>query len=137
MLTGRPFRATSAGGALINFLYAILETEMTIALHGAGLDPGIGLFHADVDRRASLTLDAIEAVRVYCDAWLLAYLATSAFANRDFTELGDCEVRLMHPLTSHLAHSAAICTPRRVLPVPPVVILPTLMVGRGRGCDLK
>jgi hypothetical protein len=81
---------------------------MTIALHGAGLDPGIGLFHADVDRRASLTLDAIEVVRVYCDAWLLTYLATSVFANRDFTELADGEVRLTHPLNSHLAHSAAI-----------------------------
>jgi CRISPR-associated endonuclease Cas1 len=108
MLTGRPFRATTAGNALINFLYAILETEMTIALHGAGLDPGIGLFHRDVDRRASLALDAIEAVRPYVDAWLLAYLAASVFANRDFTELPDGEVRLTHPLNSHLAHSAAI-----------------------------
>jgi CRISPR-associated endonuclease Cas1 len=68
MLTGRPFRATTPGNALLNFLYAVLETEMTIALHGAGLDPGIGLFHADVDRRASLALDAIEAVRPYVDA---------------------------------------------------------------------
>jgi hypothetical protein len=108
MLTGRPFRATTPGNVLINFLYAILETEMTIALQGAGLDPGIGLFHADVDRRASLALDAIEAVRPYVDAWLLAYLATSVFANRDFTELPDGEVRLTHPLNSHLAHSAAI-----------------------------
>ena len=108
MLTGRPFRATTPGNALLNFLYAILETEMTIALHGAGLDPGIGLFHADVDRRASLALDAIEAVRPYVDAWLLTYLSTSVFANRDFTELADGEVRLTHPLNSHLAHSAAI-----------------------------
>jgi CRISPR/Cas system-associated endonuclease Cas1 len=108
ILTGRPFRATSPGNALLNFLYAILETEMTIALHGAGLDPGIGLFHADVDRRASLALDAIEAVRPYVDAWLVAYLATSVFANRDFTELADGEIRLTHPLNSHLAHSAAV-----------------------------
>jgi hypothetical protein len=73
-----------------------------------GLDPGIGLFHADVDRRASLALDAIEAARPYVDAWLLAYLATSVFANRDFTELADGEVRLTHPLNSHLAYTAAI-----------------------------
>ena len=32
----------------------------------------------------------------------------TAFANRDFHELPDGEVRLSHPLTSHLAHTAAL-----------------------------
>src|SRR4051794_4350703 len=39
---------------------------------------------------------------VYVDYWLLAYLGASVFANRDFTELSGGEVRLTHPLTSHL-----------------------------------
>ena len=81
---------------------------MTVALLAAGLDPGIGIFHSDIDRRSSLTLDAIEAARPYVDDWLFAYLASSAFANRDFTEVSDGEVRLTHPLTSHLAHSGAL-----------------------------
>jgi len=34
-----------------------------IALRGVGLDPGIAIFHLDRDRRPSLTLDAIDAVR--------------------------------------------------------------------------
>jgi CRISPR-associated endonuclease Cas1 len=114
-LTGGPFRATTPGNALLNYLYAILESEMTIALLAAGLDPGIGMFHADIDRRSSLALDAIEAVRPHVDYWLLTYLAESAFANRDFTELPDGEVRLSHPLNSQLAHTAAlwrqICEP--------------------------
>ena len=76
---------------------------MTVALLAVGLDPGIGMFHSDIDRRASLTFDAIEAVRPYVDHWLLDYLASSVFANRDFTELADGEVRLTHPLK---------CTPR-------------------------
>ncbi len=108
LLTGRPFRATTPGHALLNYLYAILETEMTIALLAAGLDPGIGMFHADVDRRMSLALDAIEAVRPYVDCWLAAYLASSVFANRDFAELPDGEIRLTHPLSSHLAMTAAL-----------------------------
>jgi hypothetical protein len=66
------------------------------------------MFHADVDGRSSLALDAIEAVRPHVDYWLLAFLAASAFANRDFTELPDGEVRLSHPLNSHLAHTAAL-----------------------------
>jgi CRISPR/Cas system-associated endonuclease Cas1 len=52
---------------------------MTVALLAVGLDPGIGMFHADLDRRSSLALDAIEAVRPHVDYWLLAYLASSAF----------------------------------------------------------
>ncbi len=108
LLTGKPFRATTPGNALLNYLYAVLESEMTIALLAAGLDPGIGMFHADVDRRSSLSLDAIEAVRPHVDFWLLAYLASSAFANRDFNELSDGEVRLSHPLNSHLAYTAAL-----------------------------
>jgi hypothetical protein len=81
---------------------------MTVPLLATGLDPGIGMFHADVDRRLSLALDAIEAVRPHVDYWLLTYLASSGFANRDFTELPDAEVRVSHPLSSHLAHTAAL-----------------------------
>ena len=36
------------------------------------------------------------------------YLAGTVFANRDFTELRDGEVRLTHPLNAHLAHTAAL-----------------------------
>jgi hypothetical protein len=92
----------------LNYLYGVLAGEMMIALNAVGLDPGIGIFHSDIDRRASLALDAIEAVRPYVDHWLLDYLASSAFANRDFTELPDGEVRLTHPLNAHLAHTAAL-----------------------------
>jgi hypothetical protein len=81
---------------------------MTIALLAQGLDPGIGMVHADIDGRASLALDAIEAIRPYVEYWLLTYLEATALANRDFHELPDGEVRLSHPLTSHLAHTAAL-----------------------------
>src|SRR5438270_5764744 len=108
ILTGKPHRATTPGNALLNYLYAVLEGEMTIALHAVGLDPGVGMFHVDVEGRSSLALDAIEAVRPYVDYWLVAYLTSSVFANRDFVELPDGEVRLTHPLNSHLAHSAML-----------------------------
>jgi hypothetical protein len=81
---------------------------MTVALLAVGLDSGVGMFHADIDRRPSLALDVIEAVRPYVDCWLIAYLASSVFANRDFTELSDGEVRITHPLNSHLAHTAVV-----------------------------
>jgi hypothetical protein len=79
---------------------------MSVALLASGLDRGIGGFHVDIEGRSSLALDAIEAVRPYVDYWLAAYLSSSVFANRDFTELPDGEVRLTHPLNAHLAHTA-------------------------------
>jgi CRISPR-associated protein Cas1 len=99
-LTRKPHRATTPGNALLNYLYAILESEVTVALLAAGLDPGIGMFYADIDGRSSPALDAIEAARPHVDYWLHAYLASSAFANCDFAELSDGEVRLTHPLNS-------------------------------------
>jgi hypothetical protein len=108
LLTGRPHRASTPGNALLNYLYGVLAGEMSVALNAAGLDPGIGMFHSDIDRRASLALDAIEAVRPYVDHWVLNYLSSSVFANRDFNELPDGEVRLTPPLNAHLAHTAAL-----------------------------
>jgi CRISPR-associated endonuclease Cas1 len=68
----RPLKATTVGGALLNYIYGVLAGEMTIALLGAGLDPGIGVFHADKQGRASLAYDAMEAARAYAEAWLLS-----------------------------------------------------------------
>lgn len=111
MLTGKPWRATTPGNAILNYLFGIARTEMAVALHAAGLDEGIGLFHADVDGRPSLALDGMEAVRPYIEAWCLEFLAATAFANRDFYETAEGEVRLTHPLAAHLAHTAALWRP--------------------------
>jgi CRISPR-associated endonuclease Cas1 len=110
-LTGKPWRATTPGNAILNYLFGIARTEMVIALYAAGLDPGIGLFHADIDGRPSLALDAGEAIRPAVEAWLLAFLAATAFSNRDFRETPDGEVRLTLPLSAHLTHTGAIWRP--------------------------
>jgi CRISPR-associated endonuclease Cas1 len=111
LLTGKAWRASSPGNAILNFLYAILETEMTVALYAVSLDPGLGIFHRDADRRSSLTFDAMEPVRPLVDCWLLTFLDTSRFLNRDFHEMSDGEVRLTRPLNSHLAMTAALWKP--------------------------
>jgi CRISPR/Cas system-associated endonuclease Cas1 len=110
-LTGKPWRATTPGNAILNYLFGIARTEMTVALLGAGLDIGIGLFHADRDGRPSLALDGLEAVRPYIEAWCLAFLTATAFANRDFIEMSDGEIRLGYPFSAHLAHTAALWRP--------------------------
>jgi CRISPR-associated endonuclease Cas1 len=47
-LTKSPRLAVNPPNAMLNFLYAILESEARLALATMGLDPGIGVLHKDL-----------------------------------------------------------------------------------------
>jgi CRISPR/Cas system-associated endonuclease Cas1 len=53
--------------AILNYFYAILETETTIAAQRMGFDPALGLMRADQRYRASLASDLMEPVRPVAD----------------------------------------------------------------------
>jgi CRISP-associated protein Cas1 len=106
-----PRNAVTPANAVLNYLYGVLASEMTIALTGVGLDPGLGIFHTDVGRRASLSYDAMEAIRPLVDGWLVAWLADASFSKRDFYEESDGTIRITRPLTSHLAMTAPVWHP--------------------------
>ena len=53
VLTGAPRAATNPVNAFLNFTYSLLETESRLALLGAGLDPTLGVLHADQRNRDS------------------------------------------------------------------------------------
>jgi CRISPR-associated protein Cas1 len=52
-------------------MYAILESEARLAISELGLDPGIGVLHADTRTRDSLACDLMEPIRPQVDAYLL------------------------------------------------------------------
>lgn len=91
---------------MLNYVYAILEAETRIALLTVGLDPAIGILHADQANRDSLALDVMEAVRPTVDRWLLDLLADNQFAKRDFFEQRDGTVRVSSNVTAILAETA-------------------------------
>ena len=64
----RPKGAQTPAHAIVNYLYAGLETEATIAAHRMGFDPGLGLMHADKRYRPSLASDLMEPARPAADA---------------------------------------------------------------------
>jgi CRISPR-associated endonuclease Cas1 len=103
--------AVTPANAVLNYLYGVLASELTIALTGVGLDPGLGIFHTDAARRASLTYDAMEAVRSCVDGWLAAWLVDARFSKRDFYEGSDGTIRITRPLTSHLAMTGPVWRP--------------------------
>ena len=49
--------------AALSFLYTILLGECVTALRATGLDPDMGVLHADHDTRPSLALDLMEEFR--------------------------------------------------------------------------
>ncbi len=105
-LTGSPRNAGNPANAMLNYLYAILEAEARIACLAVGLDPGLGLFHADQQARDSLALDILEPVRPRVDAFVLDLLQSRVFRAADFAETRGGTCRVLSPTTHLLAETA-------------------------------
>ncbi|MBA3687630.1 MAG: CRISPR-associated endonuclease Cas1 [Chloroflexi bacterium] len=105
-LTGNARLAATPAHALLNYLYAILEAEARLACLAAGLDPGLGVLHADQKSRDSLTLNVMEAIRPDVDAYILELLRRSVFRADDFYETRQGVCRVLPPLTHRLAETA-------------------------------
>ena len=52
-ITGNPRLATDTTNAILNYLYALLEPETTVACRALGLDPGMGMLFADAPAQSS------------------------------------------------------------------------------------
>jgi hypothetical protein len=98
-------KAERPTNALLNYLYALLEVEAVLACHVVGLDPGLGLLHADVKARASMALDLIEVIRPQVDGYVLDLMERRTFRKGDFMETPDGHCRLTAPLTHELAET--------------------------------
>ena len=91
--------------AMLNYLYALVEAEAILACQTVGLDPGLGIVHADAKGRQSLALDIMEPVRPEVDAFVLNLVERRTFRKAEFTETSDGQVRLLAPLTHVLAET--------------------------------
>ena len=93
-LSNSPRLAITPGHAVLNYLYALLEAESTVASLSLGLDPAIGLFHSDLRYRNSFSCDLMEAVRPEVDRWLISFLGNRHFEKSDFfeTRRGQCRL---------------------------------------------
>jgi CRISPR-associated endonuclease Cas1 len=73
-LTNSPRLSVNPPNAMLNYLYAVLESEARLAAAPLGLDPGLGLMHADMNVRDSLACDLMEPVRPQVDAYVLTWI---------------------------------------------------------------
>ena len=105
-LTGSPRLACNPPGAMLNYLYAILESESRLAIAALGLDPGIGVLHFDARARDSFACDLMEAARPDVDAYVLDWITKRPLSRSWFFEQRDGNCRLMSSFTAQLSATA-------------------------------
>jgi CRISPR-associated endonuclease Cas1 len=131
-LTGSGRLAVNPPNAMLNYLYAILESEARIAAVSVGLDPNLGMLHADTDARPSLACDLMEAVRQHVDQYVLNWIRTETLRREWFFEERDGNCRLMAAFAARLAEAA----PSLASAVVPVAESVAKALTRGAGLSL-
>ena len=107
VLTGSTRLATNPPNAILNYCYAILESESRLALAALGLDTSVGMLHKDLAARDSLACDLMEVVRPQVDEWLLNWLYRELFARSWFFETREGNCRLMGTFAAKLSETAS------------------------------
>ena len=105
-ITGSPRLAVNPANAMLNYMYALLESEARLAAAALGLDPGIGFLHVDTDARDSLACDLMESGRPQVDAFLVNWITNQPLRREWFFEQRDGSCRLMAPFAVRLSESA-------------------------------
>ena len=70
--------------ALLNYGYAVLESQVRIAIAEVGLDPTLGYLHICQPGRQALVYDLMEPYRPQVDRKVLAFVRSQTFTPRDF-----------------------------------------------------
>jgi CRISPR-associated endonuclease Cas1 len=105
-LTGSPRLAANPVNAILNYLYAVLESEARLAAAALGLDPGLGVLHVDTTARDSLACDLMEPVRTQVDAYVLDWVTRYPLRREWFFEQRDGNCRLTGPFALKLSETA-------------------------------
>jgi CRISPR-associated endonuclease Cas1 len=107
-LTGSPRLAVNPANAILNYLYALLESETCLAIAALGLDPGLGFLHLDTANRDSLACDLMEPIRPVVDTYLLDLISRGPLRREWFFEQGDGNCRLLSSFAVQLSETSLI-----------------------------
>lgn len=93
--TGRG--ANDPVNACLNYLYAVLLSEVVESCHRAGLHPDAGFLHADRPGRPSLALDLMEPLRPWLADRILVRMIAQGRLDRKGFEQGERGLRIAEP----------------------------------------
>src|SRR5215218_4827491 len=83
MVSGRNRHATHPVNAMLNYAYAVLESQVRIAAVSQGLDLTIGYLHTCRPGRVALVYDVMEPLRPRVDRLVLGFVRSHTFAPSD------------------------------------------------------
>jgi CRISP-associated protein Cas1 len=95
--------ATHPVNAMLNYAYAILESQVRMQIVAEGYDPTIGFLHSSAPERHALVLDLMEPQRPIVDRKMLEFVQAHVFHPADFTIRSDGVCRLNPQLTRFIA----------------------------------
>jgi CRISPR-associated protein Cas1 len=86
--------ASDPVNVLLNYGYAILESECRKALNSVGLEPTVGFLHEAKQTRYALVYDLMEPYRWLVDTTVIECLEYERFSKQDFYRLDNYVLRL-------------------------------------------
>ena len=94
--------------AMLNYAYAILESQVRIQVTAAGLDPTIGFLHSGRRGRSDFVLDLMEPLRPVVDRRVLNFVQAHTFHPGDFTIRSDGVCRLNTEMAKYVVSRIGI-----------------------------
>jgi CRISP-associated protein Cas1 len=92
--------------AILNYAYAVLQSQVQIKAVADGYDPMLGIMHADRDDAAAFVFDMMEPERPRVDRAVMTFLRSEALHPADFTIREDGVVRLNPELARRVGQIA-------------------------------
>ena len=93
--------------AILNYAYAVLQSQVQIKAVADGYDPMLGIMHHDRDGAPAFVFDMMEPERPKVDRAVLGFLKSEALHPADFTLRQDGVVRLNPELARRVVDLAA------------------------------
>jgi CRISPR-associated protein Cas1 len=93
--------------AMLNYAYAVLESQVRIQVAADGYDPSVGYLHANAKDRQPLVLDLMEPGRPIIDRAILAFVQEQTFHPADFVIRADGVCRLNPEMARRIVQVAA------------------------------
>src|SRR4029077_8450204 len=98
--------ATHPVNAILNYAYAVLESQVRIDIIAEGYDPTIGFLHTFQADRLALVFDIMEPLRPIVDRKVLEFVQAHTFQPADFTIRSDGVCRLNPEMAKYVVRLA-------------------------------
>jgi CRISPR-associated endonuclease Cas1 len=92
---------------MINYAYAILESQVRMQVVAAGLDPRIGILHGRHRDKHGLVFDLMEPLRPIVDRKVLEFVQSRTFYPADFIMTNDGICRLNPELARNVVRAVS------------------------------